>query len=113
LVYRLKTPGMPEPEITDAEHAARLKHLGKMIETSPWPEQPAPKPLAKKYSSEPYKGFNAVMKEVVGRKKFVVVAVYKKGAEAVKTLVEGLERQPAEATRPQQVRHDNGTSPAP
>src|SRR5215831_21125 len=34
-------------------------------------------------------------------------------AEAVQTLVEGPERQLAEATCPQQVRHDNGTSPAP
>ena len=65
-------------------------------------------PAAKKYSIEPYKGFYVVMKEMAGRKELVVVAVYKKGAEAVKTLVDGLERQLAEATRPQQVRHDNG-----
>jgi hypothetical protein len=45
----------------------------------------------KKYSIEPYKGFYAVMREVAGKKALVVVAVYE-GAEAVKTLVEGLER---------------------
>jgi hypothetical protein len=53
--------------------------MGRMIETSPWPEQPRPMPAAKKYSIEPYKGFYAVMKEVAGRKELVVVAVYKKG----------------------------------
>ena len=96
-----------------AEHAARPERMGRMIETSPWPEQPRSMPAAKKYSIEPYKGFYVVMKEMAGRKELVVVAVYKKGAEAVKTLVEGPERQLAEATCPQQVRHDNGTSPAP
>ena len=64
-------------------------------------------PAAKKSSIEPYKGCYVVMKEMACRKELIVVAVYKKGAEAVQTLVDGLERQLAEATCPQQVRHDN------
>jgi hypothetical protein len=63
----------------------------RMIETSPWTEQPEPPPV-KKYSIELYKSFYVVMREVAGKKVLVVVAVYKKGAEAVKLLVEGLER---------------------
>jgi hypothetical protein len=62
--------------------------MARMIETSLWHEQPEPPPV-KKYSVEPYKGFYAVMREVAGKKALVVVAVYKNGAEAVKTLVEG------------------------
>ena len=93
---------MTEPErnallaaVTDPELRGNLAHLGEMIDRDPWPAQPeAPSKPEPRYSVEPYKGFYAVMKEVAGHKKeLVVVAVYKKGAQEVVRRLEGADRE--------------------
>jgi hypothetical protein len=87
---RIALDGIKDPDLRDA-----ARELLQAMIAMPWQPEPEPVP-ARKYSVESWKdtGFFAVMKEVAGEKKeLVVVTAYKKGANEVVKHFEALHRE--------------------